>query len=294
MTDSRQSPEPLDSSRPPGPPQARRAARRRRQAQRQVVPPFHPRQLQRDLRLDAILQAPGWVFGAVCWLWIVTIGTMDSFVPLLSILGLLPLIWVNQGVVRALPHLDQMLQENLGVAEAQLARLLRCRALSRQTRLVLYHRLTLLRHRQGRMDEAAALVSAILSCPGSTVRLMGIHRPGLLLMNAQLALDRGDPYTAYAALVELHSCPLDIAWALQRLVLQTRYELLVGATAATLTGLRHKVRWAELMPAPMCGFMHALLAEAARRDESADPQAALWLQRRAALLCEPRVRRTMP
>jgi len=71
--------------------------------------------------------------------------------------------------------------------------------------------------------------------------------------------------------------------SLQRLSLQTQYEVAIGADAAALGGLRQKVELSELMPAAQCGAMHALLAIASQR--RGQHEVAQWLRRRAELLC---------
>src|SRR5690606_16278358 len=90
---------------------------------------------------------------------------------------------------------------------------------------------------------------------------------------------------AYPPLRELHAMPLSLAEQLQRLALQTRYELLIGRHGEAVRDVKRKVELAELMPAAQCGAMHAMLATAA--DRARQKELGAWLWERAKLLLTP-------
>lgn len=146
-------------------------------------------------------------------------------------------------------------------------------------RILLYHRLAVLRHRQGRFDEASAVCQAILAQPMGKVEHL---RAELLLMMAESRLRCGDAWGAYSALVELSRRRLGLMQHLQRLAIQTRYEVMTGRYDAALFRLEERIALAELMPAEQGAAMHAMLATAARR--AGRKPVAEWLSRRAELL----------
>ncbi|MCC7408953.1 MAG: hypothetical protein IT442_12850 [Phycisphaeraceae bacterium] len=146
-------------------------------------------------------------------------------------------------------------------------------------RILFYHRLAVLRHRQGRFAEASAVCQAILSQPMGKVEHL---RGELLLIMAESRLRCGDAWGAYSALMELSRQRLGLMQHLQRLALQTRYEVMTGRFDAALHRLEERVTLAELMPAEQGAAMHAMLATAAGR--VGWKSVAEWLGRRAELL----------
>jgi hypothetical protein len=177
--------------------------------------------------------------------------------------------------------------------------------LHRWVRVGLYHRLALLRHRAGRFAESAAISTALLDLGLSGVRVPVVRRAepwptqgpeasamsfqdadslraGLMLLAAEATLQVGDLPNCWRWLGELHRVELPLPAVLQRLAIQTRYELAAGQHAAAMHLIEHKVRLSELMPAGACGMMHALLAAAAGR--TGQTALANWLERRARLL----------
>src|SRR5690606_3974932 len=89
-----------------------------------------------------------------------------------------------------------------------------------------------------------------------------------------------------AALMPLAMMPLPLVEQMQRMALQTQYEVMLGYDARALHDLDRKLALAELMPPAPSGAWHADLAVAAERAEQSD--LAAWLRHRAQLLCDPR------
>lgn len=201
-------------------------------------------------------------------------------VVMLLVFGWIGISTISANVWRALPSVTAMIGRNPNVAEDGLARLMKRRPLMRWVRLLLYHRLAAIRHRQHRFHESAAICRAVLSEPLGPART---QRGSLLLMLAEASLQCRDMHGAYAALCDLHREKLGLAERLQRLAIQTRYEVLTGHDRWALGGLRDKLLLAELMPAEHCGAMHAMLTASARR--AGKTELADWLWRRSQLLC---------
>ena len=189
---------------------------------------------------------------------------------------------LSAGVSRELPMIAAMTEHDPRAAERRLAQLMRRPGLLGWVRLMLYHRLAVLRHRQHAFDESAAICAAVLT------RRLGPARgarPHLLLMLVEASLERGDHTSAYAALSELGQRKLSLAETVQRLALLTRYCLAIGQPEHALVDLPRRVELAELLPPSPCGAMHAMLGRAA---ELAGHDAwARWLWARAGLLCRP-------
>ncbi len=149
-------------------------------------------------------------------------------------------------------------------------------------RLNLAHRLASLRGVQGRSAEAAALAEAVLLEAQGSPRVSEV---GLRLIAAEARLDLGDFAGAWPHLMGLHRGALGASPAMQRLLLQTRYEVGLGYTDAALQNVRAKLELTELMPVGACVMMHGLLAQAA--EISQQRELAGWLWRRVAVMASP-------
>lgn len=179
--------------------------------------------------------------------------------------------------------LGRMMDEDQNAFEGNLLGALRRKPLHRTVRLMLYHRLAVLRHRQQRFIETACVCRAVLAQTrmGGAVQV----RPHLLLMMVESLLAMGDLWGAHAGLVELSRMKLSLVESLQCMGLRTRYMVAAGLDDAAMADLSRTVDMAELMPAAQCGVTHALLSIAAARAGHND--IADWLRRRAELICEP-------
>lgn len=248
---------------------------------------FNPRRLRRRFARDRLVW---WALLTTILLFIfaadvlVPDATMTGHLAFLVLLGFW--LWVNMAGARALRQLPVIVaalesQPDQAADMAQAA--LRRWPLQRALRAALYHRLASAWHRMGRFAEASLLCHALLSQPLG--RAGAGMRSSLLLMMAECRMQCGDVIGAYAALAEAAVLPLSTFEMLQKTALQIRYEVTVGHDAAALHDLPAKIDIIELMPAPQCGVLHALLAVAARRGGRAE--LADWLTARARLLCDP-------
>jgi len=251
-----------------------------------TVPVFEARHLTRQMGVDALLRtALLAVIGAglmVALWWQVSVSVAGVAALVVVVGAWLILNTASARISRELPHLAAMIEAEPERAEDRLAVLLSTKPLLGWVRLMLYHRLAGLRHRQRRYGESLAIASAVLPHRLGPAREA---RPHLLLMLTEAALERRDLIRAYHALSELYDLRLSLTEALQRLALQTRYEVMCGHPGAALYRTGQKVQLAELMPAAQCGAVHAILATAARRTSERDLAHYLW--QRAELLCTP-------
>jgi hypothetical protein len=228
-------------------------------------------------------------------------GTSPVVMPLMIALGAI-WFWVSMNSAKATRELNGIasaMDRDPAIAESQLAESLRRRPLQRGLRLTLYYCLAILRYRQQRFGETAAICQALLAYNPpfagpqgplqAKVRFqdgaMKSTRTQLLLMLADSRLRSADLWGAYGTLMELHQSKLNLFEALQRAELQTRYEVWTGHDRSALTNLQYKLALSELMPYPQCLAIHTLLGIAAER--CGETTIARWLQRRSDLLGAP-------
>jgi hypothetical protein len=194
-------------------------------------------------------------------------------------------LWIGIGALSArswheLRQLPQLIEIDPQLAEHRLAECLARRFLQRPVRLLLHHRLAMLRHRQERYAETAAICRELL---GYRISAAGRVHTHLLLMLAESSLTENDMAGTYTALTQLHRVKLTLTEKAQRMALQTRYEIEMGHHQLVIAGLKDKIQLAELMPASQCGAIHAMFAVAAQRAQH--PALSQWLNERALLLC---------
>ncbi len=251
---------------------------------RRTCAPFDHRVLRRQFALDA---AAGWSVVVLVAAAVVAGGLMgadSSYLPV-AIVFVIALCWIglNAASTRAWQQVRQLpglIEADPEEAEHHLAVSLARWPLQRAVRMLLYHRFALLRHRQQRYAETAAICRAILQRrPGTAQRV----QPHLLLMLVESCLAEEDLAGAFDGLTRLHRLPLSLIETVQRMALQTRYEIEAGHHHAALRGLQSKIQLAELLPAPQAGAVHAMFALAAERSERTP--LAQWLEQRADLLC---------
>ncbi len=245
---------------------------------------FSQGRFDRELWIDTALRRGIAGFAMIAIMGLVMFNQTGSVaglaVVMLCVFGWVGMSTISANVWRALSGVTAMIGRDPDVAEAHLVVLMKKRPLMRWVRLMLYHRLAAVRHRQHRFAESAAICRAVLGRPLGPARR---QRGSLLLMLAEASLQCRDLHGAYSALSGLQGERLGLAERLQRLAIQTRYEVLSGHDRAALNGIQQKLLMSELMPAEHCGAMHAMLTASAKRtgkDELAD-----WLWRRSELLC---------
>ena len=249
------------------------------------------------------------VVGMVCF---VTAWSINMAYPFLSLLCLVVAVsaWIaiNRVTVRALrllPRINATIELAPDTAQQQIDAGLELWPLQPAVRMLFYHRLAALRHRQQRYVESTAIVTLVLTrreglqkslsryaengAQGSPLATDGASpdqfRAQLLLLMVDGRLRCGDELGAYLGLADLHRMVLSLPNQLQRLALQTRYEIAVGQTSHALRNLEHKLGLFELLPAGECGVMHMFLAIAAIDQDKRS--LAHRLRRRARLLCTP-------
>lgn len=249
--------------------------------------PFDPMAFQKQIAVDDTMRSlmiAGGVLAIALTLVLPSVTLVSGVLAPAIVLSLW--FWMSVStarVARSLTSFGELMASDPAQAEQQLDGMLKVKPVMRWARHLSYHRLAGLRHLQRRFTETAAICLCLLGQP-----LKGpasATRPHLLLMLAEAQLEIGNLPGAYQALAHLQQTKLGLAQSLQRLAIQTRYELTIGAYDAALHRARAKVELAELMPAKHCTAMHAMLATAAQR--AGQTRQSEWLWRRTQLLAEP-------
>lgn len=258
-----------------------------------TLPPFTRKRFERQLLLDRTL---GWLFVAAIVLGLVVSGFLPedmSFWWSFGVAGIFA-FWIissvpGMRVAQRIPRIAGAVIQHQAQAEHAIAQSLKHKPLPRTVRLALYHHLAVLRHRQERYGESADICAAVLSrlprtlLPLSRTRISEDAEGTLLLLQGDSLLQQKDYIGLYQVIMQLHSLNRTLVQTLQLTALQTQYELAIGAYDSAISGVQHKVKMAEIMPAPQAGAMHALLAVAA--DKTMQSKLADWLRHRAQLLC---------
>lgn len=252
-----------------------------------LTSPFDPKRFAKQIAFDDMMRGlliAGVVIALLMTLVLPGMAIVSGLIAPMIVLALW--LWISLStarVARSLATFGELMASEPTQAEDALAELLKVRPVMRWARVLSYHRLAGLRHLQRRFTETAAICLCLLSQP-----LKGpaaATRPHLLLMLAEAQLESGNLPGAYHALAHLQQTKLGLAQSLQRLAIQTRYELAIGANDSAMHRARAKVELAELMPAKHCAAMHAMLATAAQR--SGQTQQSNWLWQRTRLLAGP-------
>jgi len=241
------------------------------------------KQMANDEMLRSLLIA-GIVMALLVSLLLPGVSWLSSLVAPAVLLGLW--LWLSVStarVARSLTTFGEVMASDPAQAETAIEEMLRIRPVMRWARLLSYHRLAGLRHLQRRFGETAEICLCLLNQPLKGPALA--TRPHLLLMLAEAQLELGNLPGAYHALAHLQQTRLGLAQSLQRLAIQTRYELAVGAYDAAMHRARAKVELAELMPAAHCAVVHAMLATAATH--TGEQRKADWLWQRTRALASP-------
>lgn len=163
-------------------------------------------------------------------------------------------------------------------AEARLGRTLAKFSLSPRTQAALFQQLAGLLFRRDRHREVVAICRELLRHRLGQFRGL-MFNTRVLLADSLLLLDHVEE--AYAAIRPVYNTPLSLADRMKLLPVQLRYELAAGHAGSAVTALADKVQVAELLESPRAALVHALLAEACRRQ--AMPVQQAYLAERARL-----------
>ena len=264
---------------------------------RSAASTFTPQRLRRELAADrwlrrsVLLGLPAAVLTAgIVTAWPLPVALLSAIVVLT--VGGAALLLLQAPVMTSLPAVAPLSESAPPAAAALLSSLTRRRGLNAPLRCTLYHHATALLHRRDTPSDraAAAALATELLAQGPSINTLGPAaavatsgpRAALLLIVADAHLSAGHPAHAWPALAELAHTAVSLDQGLERLTLQTRYALAIGAHALAITHARAKADLGALMPVTGCRRLHrALLAAAQAADDS---DATAWLARRVALL----------
>lgn len=163
-------------------------------------------------------------------------------------------------------------------AEARISRMLKRFSLSARGQFMLLQQLAGLLFHRDRYQDVVLICRELLRNGIGRIQGLGLNTR-LLLADCLLLL--GDVNEAYKAIRPVYDLPLTLSERMKLLPIQLRYELAAGHTAAAAQELVEKVQVAELLDSPHAALVHALLAEACRRESRTSQQA--YLAERARL-----------
>jgi len=145
-------------------------------------------------------------------------------------------------------------------------------SLSARAKLAAGELLAALFLRQESYEDVIAICQELLRHPMKRLRHIWVNTR-LMLADSLLMLDR--LAEAHRAIVDVYDVPLTLEAKLKLLPIQLRYELAAGHTELSIQALQEKLQLAELMDSESAALVHALLAEACRRQNMPTQQAFL-------------------
>jgi hypothetical protein len=245
--------------------------------------PFNPATLEYQLNRDAVIRWAAIIGMIFAYFGVHMTAGVVANLFMAILIGLMTL-WIafnitTGTIARSLIKITAAIDSNPQLAETLVALGLRSSPLTSGTRLLLYHRLAVLRYRQKRYQETAELAAALIHIDDGSLRSV---RANLLLILAECRIRSRDLTGAYYALGELVYLKLSLSESLQRLLLQTHYEVLAGHSLSAVTGWRDKIEMADMMPAQQASALHELVGLAAQQQDLAELGA--WLLERSRLL----------
>jgi len=201
--------------------------------------------------------------------WASGLGEPKDKYAILIVLGAALLAWIL-----FLVHLIRVTREvqaggvllttgQLDDAEVWLRRGIERFSLSGHAKILACQQLASLFFRRSAYQEVVTICQELLRHRIRRVRKVWINTR-LMLADSLLMLDRTSE--AYAAMRPVYDVPLSLADRMKLLPIQLRYELAADHAASAVQALAEKVRIAELLDAPRAALVHALLAEACRRE----------------------------
>lgn len=233
---------------------------------------------RRNLRfLLGLRLVVGLIFAFVfVWTWSLPEGTGRVVLGLLMLGALL--LWAAF-LVRSVRLMREIQAGNMLVAlgrmedaEARLGRILGRFSFSERGQLMLLQQLAGLLFIRERFHDVVAICRELLRHRLGRARGLGFATR-VMLADSLLQLNRVEE--AYAAIRPVYDAPLTLAERMKLLPVQLRYELAAGHAAAAAQGLPQKVQVAELLDSQGAALVHALLAEACRRQSMRAQEAFL-------------------
>jgi len=136
-------------------------------------------------------------------------------------------------------------------------------SLSMQTKFVACQQLASLFLKREAYQETVAVCREILRYRMGRLQNVWINTR-IMLADSLLYLDRVNE--AYEAMRPIYNMPLSLANRMRLLPIQLRYELTADHAQSAIQSLQDKVKIAELLDSRQAALVHALLAEACRRE----------------------------
>jgi hypothetical protein len=230
--------------------------------------------------LRSLLFAAGIAAGVVLPL---LVDGFDAYIGLALVLG----VWLMLGVTSAknsrilVPSTALIATGQFEEAERRIDQAMHAFTMSRTSKLLGLHHLTVLRHKQRRWQDAVTLGRAVLK--QHLTAFPSLERATRLIL-ADSLLETGDVRGAGESLAPLRFHSLDLQETLAMLQVELDVMSRQGAWDAMLAGLPGKVQLAELLPPGASAKVQAMLALAAQK--RGVTQWSDWLRRRVELLTD--------
>jgi hypothetical protein len=226
------------------------------------------RQLRRQVALIRILRVGAIVLVMAAVFWAAALKPpLDKYAMFAVLAGTL-LGWVcfivhSIRVTREVQAGSVLLMTGqLDDAEVWLRRGMERFSLSAQAKLMAGQQLASLRFRRDAHQDVVVICRELLRHRVRQLRQAWVATR-LMLADSLLMLDRVGE--AYEAMRPVYDAPLSLGDRMRLLPIQLRYELAAEHSASAVGGLAEKVQIAELLESPRAALVHALLAEACRR-----------------------------
>lgn len=245
------------------------------------------RTFKRQLSLIALLQVAGVGLLVVAVVWAARLSETESRRAMLLVgaTGMLVFLFMIINAVRLNADLRTggmlLTAGHLDDAEAWFQRAIERFSLSARAKIIACQQLAAVFFRRNAYDEVVTICRELLRHRIRHLKHVWINAR-LLLADSLLMLNRADE--AYEALRPVYDAPLSLAERMKLLPIQLRYELDAGHTGSATRALAEKVQIAELLESPRAALVHALLAEACRRE--AMTAECDFLTERAWLYCD--------
>jgi tetratricopeptide (TPR) repeat protein len=154
----------------------------------------------------------------------------------------------------------------LDEAEQVLTRVLKSFSIFRSTLLAAGQQLGTLLHARKEHLQAVKVFRTILLSIRSRLGRQRSLEATVRMQWADCELSVGNLQGVYEAIQPIYRLPLTLSERLMLLPIELRYDLAAGHTKHAVSNLREKMHYAELLDSSQAGWVHAMLAEACRRE----------------------------
>ena len=236
------------------------------------------RTFRRQLAVAKVVRVGVVIATALTFAWVIVMPESASRWALGLMVGIAVVMWFNMlistaRVTRDLQSGSALLATGqLDEAEYWLKRAVTRFSLTAHAKLLASVELATVLFRRDRHVDVVSLCREVLRHRVSRLRNVWIAAR-ILLADSLLQID--EIHAAYEAMRPVYDTQLSLSDRMKLLPIQLRYELAANHSSASVNSLAEKVQIAELLDASQAALVHALLAEACRRESMPVQQAFL-------------------